>query len=184
MRIVLLSGSIRHGSLNTALAHALAELAPDGCETEVATIADIPVYDGDLEAEEGIPAAVEALKDKVAAADGLVLVTPEYNQGVPGPLKNAIDWMTRPPSDIGRVFGRKPVALCGATPGSGATRSAQYAWLPTLRALQTRLYSDKTLLVPGAGDRFDEQGRLTDEDTRKRAAALMEGFCEFAGGQP
>lgn len=184
MRIVLLSGSIRRGSLNTALARALAELAPDGCETEVVTIADIPVYDGDLEESEGIPAAVEALKDKVAAADGLVLVTPEYNQGVPGPFKNAIDWMTRPPSDIGRVFGRKPVALCGATPGSGATRSAQYAWLPTLRALQTRLYSDKTLLVPGAGDRFDDQGRLIDEDIRKRAASLIEGFCEFVRGQP
>lgn len=182
MRIVLLSGSVRSGSINTALARALAELAPEECETEVATVADIPVYDGDLEAE-GMPAAVEALKDKVANADGLVLVTPEYNQGVPGPFKNAIDWMTRPPSDIGRVFGRKPVALCGATPGGGATRSAQYAWLPTLRALQTRLYSDKTLLVANAADRFDDDGRLTDEDTRKRAAALIEGFCEFVRSQ-
>ncbi len=182
MRIVLLSGSIRRGSLNTALARALAELAPGDCETEVATVADIPVYDADLEAA-GIPAAVEALKEKVAHGDGLVLVTPEYNQGMPGPFKNAIDWMTRPPSDIARVFGRKPVALCGATPGGGATRAAQYASLPTLRALQTRLYSDKTLLVANAGDRFDDDGRLTDEDTRKRATALIEGFCAFIRGQ-
>ena len=182
MRIVLISGSSRQGSYNTALARALAESAPGDCEAEVATLAGIPVYDGDLEAE-GIPEPVNALKDRVASADGLVLVTPEYNQGVPGPFKNAIDWMTRPPSDISRVFGRKPVALCGASPSSAGTRSAQYAWLPTLRALHTRLYSDRTLLVANASERFDEAGRLTDEDIRQKAAALMEGFCGFVRGE-
>lgn len=180
MRIVLLSGSIRRGSWNTALARALAELAPSDCEAEIATPSGIPVYDGDLEAE-GVPDAVAALKDQVADADGLVLVTPEYNQGVPGPLKNAIDWMTRPPSDISRVFGRKPVALCGASPSSAGTRSAQYAWLPILRTLHTRLYSDRTLLVSNASERFDGDGRLTAEDTRKKAASLIEGFCGFVG---
>ncbi len=183
MRIVILSGSLRGGSWNTALAHTLAELAPADCQTDVATPAGIPVYDGDVETDEGIPEAVATLKDQVAAADGLVLVTPEYNQGVPGPLKNAIDWMTRPPNDIGRVFGKKPVALCGASPSSAGTRSAQYAWLPVLRALKTRLYSERTLLVDNAGERSNEQNRLTDEDMRKRAASLMEGFCEFVRAQ-
>ncbi len=183
MRIVILSGSLRRGSWNTALAYALAEFAPADCETDVATPAGIPVYDGDVEAEQGIPDAVADLKDRVAAADALVLVTPEYNQSLPGPMKNALDWMTRPPKDIGRIFGGKPVALCGASPSSAGTRSSQYAWLPVLRALKTRLYSEQTLLVANAGDRFDDAGRLTDEDTRKRVAALIEGFCEFARGQ-
>ncbi|MEX1080410.1 MAG: NADPH-dependent FMN reductase [Halofilum sp. (in: g-proteobacteria)] len=183
MRIVILSGSLRRGSWNTALAHTLAELAPEDCQTDVATPAGIPVYDGDVETEAGIPEAVATLKDQVAAADGLVLVTPEYNQGVPGPFKNAIDWMTRPPSDISRVFGKKPVALCGASPSSAGTRSAQYAWLPVLRALKTRLYSERTLLVDNASERFDEQNRLIDQDMRKRAGSLMEGFCEFVRAQ-
>jgi NAD(P)H-dependent FMN reductase len=182
MEIVALSGSLRQGSWNTALAHALAELAPSGTRVHVATPAGIPVYDGDLEAAEGVPAAVEALKDQVAAAHGLVLVTPEYNQGMPGAFKNTIDWMTRPPKDIARVFRGKPVALCGATPGGAGTRSAQYGWLPTLRTLGTRLYSEHILFVSGAADRFDAEGRLVDEDTRKRAGALMEGFCAFVRG--
>lgn len=183
MEIVALSGSLRAGSFNTALARALAELAPACCEVEVATPAGIPVYDGDLEGNEGVPAVVEQLKDRVAAADGLVLVTPEYNQGVPGPFKNAIDWMTRPPKDIARVFRGRQVALCGATPGGNGTRSAQYAWLPTLRALGTRVYSEQTLFVPNASERFDAEGRLVDDDVRKRAAALMDGFCQFMGGR-
>lgn len=179
MHIIALSGSLRGGSWNTRLAHALAELAPAGCTVEVATPHGIPLYDGDVEAAEGIPEAVAALKDRVAAADGLVLVTPEYNQGVPGVFKNALDWMTRPPKDIARVFRGKPVALCGATPGGAGTRSAQYAWLPTLRTLGTRLYSEHILFLARAGELFDADGHLVDSDTRERAAALVHGFCRF-----
>ena len=134
-----------------------------------------------MEAESGVPQAVERLKDRVADAHGLVLVTPEYNQGIPGVFKNAIDWMTRPPRDIKRVFRGKPVALAGATPGGAGTRSAQYAWLPPLRALGTRVYAEQTLFVANAADRFDANGELIDEDIRKRARALMEGFCAYAG---
>jgi len=182
MRIVALSGSLRSGSYNTALAKALAELAPADCEIEVATPAGIPVYDGDLEAEQGVPDAVERLKDRVAAADGLILVTPEYNQGVPGTFKNAIDWMSRPSSDIGRVFRGRPVALCGASPGGFGTKSSQNAWLPTLRALKLRLYSGHSLFVSGADQRFDEAGTLVDEDLRKSATNFMHGFCAFVRG--
>lgn len=183
MRIVALSGSLRAGSYNTALARTLAELAPGCCEVEVATPAGIPVYDGDLESDQGVPVAVEQLKDRVAAADGLVLVTPEYNHGVPGAFKNAIDWMTRPPKDIARVFRGRPVALCGATRGANGTRAAQYAWLPTLRVLGTRVYSEQTLFIANAAERFDAEGRLADDDMRERATALMDGFCQFMGGR-
>lgn len=178
-RIIALSGSLRSGSYNTALARALAGRAPEGCVVEVATPKDIPLYDGDLEAQDGIPQAVEALKERIVEAGGLILVTPEYNQGVPGVMKNAIDWLSRPPKDIGRVFGDRAVALCGATPGGGGTRASQYALLPTLRTLGTRVWSGKTLYVPGAGRVFDEQGNLVDEDIGKRAEDFVTGFCRF-----
>jgi len=140
-RIIGIAGSLRKGSYNAALLRAAAERAPAGMEVEIASIAGIPLYDGDLESEQGIPDRVTALKDKIAAADGLLLVTPEYNNSMPGVLKNAIDWLTRPAKDIPRVFGDKPVAIMGATPGGGGTRLAQTAWLPVLRTLGTRAWS-------------------------------------------
>jgi len=124
-RLIGISGSLRKGSYNTALLRAAAECAPPGTEVEVATCAGIPLYDADLEEAQGIPAAVAALKDRVAAADGLVIATPEYNHGIPGVLKNTIDWLSRPPADIGRVFGGKPVAILGATPGAGGSQNAR-----------------------------------------------------------
>jgi len=182
MRIIALSGSLRARSYNTALAHTLADLAPEGCDVEVVTPAGIPVYDGDAETEQGVPDSVRQLKEQVAAADGLILVTPEYNQGVPGPFKNAIDWMSRPSSDIARVFGDRPVALCGASTGGFGTKSAQNAWLPTLRALKVRLYAGHSLFVSGAGTRFDAAGALVDDDMRKSATAFINGFCAFVRG--
>lgn len=181
-RIITLSGSLRSGSFNTRLARALADRAPGGCDLEVVTPAGIPLYDGDLESKEGVPGAVEALKDRIASADGLVLVTPEYNQGVPGVMKNTIDWLSRPPADIARVFGGRPVAICGATPGGAGTRSAQYALLPTLRALGAQVWSGKTLYVSSARKVLDEQGAVIDEDIEKRIVDFIEGFCRFAGG--
>lgn len=178
--LIILSGSLRRQSYNTALAHVLAELAPDGWTADVVTPSGIPLYDGDMEAEQGVPESVTALKDRIETAAGLILVTPEYNQGVPGVLKNTVDWLTRPPKDIARVFRAKPVAICGATPGGGGTRSSQYAWLPTLRALGTRLYSEHTLAVPAAGKAFSEEGLLMDQEIREKARALMEGFCRFS----
>lgn len=178
-RIVALSGSLRSGSYNTALARALAERAPSGCEVEVCTPAGVPLYDADVESEKGIPEAARQLKDRVAEADGLIIVTPEYNQAVPGVMKNTLDWMTRPPKDIGRVFGDRAVALCGASAGAGGTRASQYALLPTLRALGTRVWSGRMLYVGGAGKVFDESGRLVDEDIDRRATDFIAAFHEF-----
>lgn len=112
--IVGLCGSLRRGSFNAALLRAAAALPPDGSRIDAHTLHGVPLYDGDVEAAEGIPPAVATMKDAGAAADGLLLVTPEYNNGIPGVFKNAIDWMSRPGSDIARVFGGKPVTVIGA----------------------------------------------------------------------
>src|SRR4051812_651010 len=109
-RVIGLSGSLRKGSFNTALLHAAVDLAPAGLTIEPASIAEIPLYNGDLE-QRAYPAAVSALKDRIAAADGLLLVTPEYNNSMPGVFKNAIDWLSRPPTDNGRVFANRRVGL-------------------------------------------------------------------------
>jgi NAD(P)H-dependent FMN reductase len=181
-RIVGIAGSLRKASFNAALLRAAAELAPAGTTVEIASIAGIPLYDGDVEAEKGVPGAVTALKSRIAAVDGLLLVTPEYNNSMPGVLKNAIDWLSRPPKDISRVFGGKPVAILGATPGVGGTRLAQAAWLPVLRALGTRPWFGKSLYVTGAAQALDADGRLVDEKVRQLLSELMAGFAAFAGG--
>jgi len=190
--ILGIAGSLRQGSFNRALLRAAAELVPDRASIEVETIRGVPLYDGDVEAAEGIPPRVAELKDAIACADGLLLVTPEYNNSIPGVFKNAIDWFTRPPADIPRVFGGKPVGLIGATPGRGGTSLAQLAWLPVLRTLGTRPWFGKSLTVGGAGGVFDTGGgggaggqldrelRLVDPDTRRRLQAYVEGFCAFA----
>jgi len=134
-RIIGISGSLRARSLNAALLRAAAGFPPAGVTIEIESIKGIPLYDGDLEASSGIPAVVTALKDRIAAADGLLLVTPEYNNSMPGVFKNAIDWLSRPDTDIRRVFGGKPIGIMGASPGRFGTLLSQSAWLPVLRTL-------------------------------------------------
>ena len=155
-------------------------MTPPGSVIEVASIHRIPLYDGDREAADGVPADVQALKDLIAGADGLLIATPEYNNSIPGVLKNAVDWLTRPPSDIKRVFAGRPVALMGATPGTGATSLAQAAWLPVLRTLGTNPWFGMRLGVPNAGKVFDAEGRLIDDAIRARLQAFVNGFVEFA----
>jgi len=181
--ILGIAGSLRRGSYNAALLRALRELAPATVTFEEASIRGIPVYDGDVETESGIPEPVRALKERIASVDGLLLVTPEYNNSIPGPFKNAIDWLSRPPSDIPRVFGGRAVALCGATLGGGGTNLAQVAWLPVLRVLGVRPWLGRVLAVPTANKSFDESGALVDDKLRERARAFITGFAEFAGSK-
>ena len=179
--IVGISGSLRRHSYNAGLLRAAATRMPDGVRFETASIAGIPLYDADAEAADGIPASVAAFKDRIAAADGLLLATPEYNNGIPGVFKNAIDWASRPPADIGRVFGGKPVALIGASPGGFGTILAQNGWLATLHTLGTQHWSGGRLLVSGAGKAFDAEGNLVDDVVAARLGQFLAGFAAAIG---
>jgi NAD(P)H-dependent FMN reductase len=179
VKILGVSGSLRKGSFNTALLRACVALVPPGVELEIGSIAGIPLYDGDAEAAHGIPAAVDSLKRKIMAADGLLLVTPEYNNSMPGVLKNAIDWLSRPPADIAKVFGARPVALMGASPGGFGTILSQNAWLPVLRTLGARTWSGGKMMVSRAGGVFNAAGELTDEAIRTQLQKYLAGFVAF-----
>ena len=171
------AGSLRQGSYNSALLRLAVAMAPAGCEIETASIREIPLYDGDIDAQ-GQPPPVVALKEKVAAADGLLLATPEFNHSVPGVLKNAIDWLSRPARDIPRVFGGRAIGLIG-TGGPSGTRFAQTAWLPVFRALQLVPYFGKQVFVPLASKAFDADGKLVDEAARGHLEEYMKGFADF-----
>jgi NAD(P)H-dependent FMN reductase len=177
--ILGLSGSLRAGSLNSSLLRAAAEEMPRDATLEIGSIKGIPLYDGDVEANEGLPATVVQLKERIVATDGLLLVTPEYNNSLPGVFKNAIDWLTRPPADIARVFGKRPVGVIGASPGGFGTLLSQTAWLPVLKTLGTAAYFGGRLQVSRAGDVFDANGTLVDERIREQLKKYLAGFCEF-----
>ena len=174
--IIGISGSLRKGSFNTALLRAAGKCAPEGIEIIIKSIEGIPLYNGDVEERDGIPAPVQELKDAIAAAQGLLIVTPEYNNSIPGVIKNAIDWLSRPPEDVKRVFHGKPVAVIGATTGSFGTILAQSACLPVLRTLRTRPWLEGRLLVSRARKVFGEDGEIMDEDVRDKLRAFIEGF--------
>lgn len=182
-KIFGLFGSLRAASFNAGLLKAAAELAPDETDVVIGTIRGIPLYDGDVEAATGIPAEVKRLKDELRSADGLLLVTPEYNNGVPGVFKNAIDWMTRPASDIPGLFGGKPVAVLGASPGGFGTILSQNHWLPVLRTLRTKPWFGGRMLVSRAGSLFDQKGNLTDDATRDSLREFMTGFAAYVAGE-
>ncbi|HEY6943372.1 NAD(P)H-dependent oxidoreductase [Dokdonella sp.] len=176
-RILGISGSLRAGSYNTALLRAAQAVAGPDIEVDAATLHGIPLYDGDVEQREGLPAAVAQLKERVAASDGVLLVTPEYNSGIPGVFKNAIDWLSRPAADIPRVFGDRPFALIGASQGGFGTILSQAAWLPVLRKVGARYWSGGTLLVSRATQVFDESGAIRDEAIRKQLGDFVRGFA-------
>ncbi|KAF1686070.1 NADPH-dependent FMN reductase [Pseudoxanthomonas broegbernensis] len=179
-RILGISGSLRAGSFNTALLRAAQSLQVPGVELELATLHGIPLYDGDLERDAGMPPAVQALKARVLACDGLLLATPEYNNGIPGVFKNAVDWLSRPASDIPHLFGGRPVALAGASPGGFGTILAQNAWLPVLRTLGARLWSGR-LMLSRAGQALTDDGTLADERVQAQLAGFLAGYREFIG---
>ena len=179
-QILGLSGSLRKGSFNAGLLRAARDLAPEGTEIQIGSILDVPLYNADEEAAHGLPASVQRLQAQLQAADGLLLVTPEYNNGIPGVFKNAIDWLSRPASDIDRVFGGRPVAILGASPGPFGTVMSQAAWLPVLRTLGTRPWYEGRLMVSRAGSAFDAAGELTDESVRGQLRGFLAGFAAFA----
>jgi chromate reductase, NAD(P)H dehydrogenase (quinone) len=178
-KLIGISGSLRKGSYNSALLRAASTMMPAGTELLIREIRGIPLYDGDVEASDGIPAAVTELKDLIAQADGLLIATPEYNNSMPGVLKNAIDWLTRPAADIKRVFGGKPVAVIGASPGGFGTILSQNAWLPVLRTLETQPWFGGRLMVSRAQNVFDANGEMTDPKIHEQLKQFVEGFVQF-----
>jgi chromate reductase, NAD(P)H dehydrogenase (quinone) len=178
MKILGITGSLRARSYNGFALKALGECMPDGLRLQVASLAEIPLYNGDLE-EQGIPPAVQRLAREVAQADGLVFASPEYNFSISGVLKNAIDWLSRPAKDIPRVFGGRAFGIMGASGGPGGTRLGQAAWLPVLRALMVVPWLGKQIFVAGAGKIFDAEGKLVDEATRGQLGEFMAGFAAF-----
>jgi chromate reductase len=169
LKILAIPGSLRRGSFNRSLARAAVELAPAGTTVEVADLRDIPVYDEDVNAA-GPPPAVLDFKRRIAEADAVFIATPEYNHGVPGVLKNFIDWTSRRPS---QPWKGKPVAIAGASDGGFGTVRAQLALRPILGCLDARVVENPELHVANAQLKIDAEGRLVDVPTREKLRALL-----------
>jgi len=172
-----IAGSLRQGSFNRALLRAARELAPEGMEIRIFDrMAEIPLFDQDLEAE-GDPEPVQALKRAIGEADALLIATPEYNHGVPGVLKNAVDWASRPPR--GSVLAGKPTAIFGASPGITGTARAQSQLRQAFVFTDTPALPQPEILVYRAHEKFDAEGRLTDGKTREFVGRLLQQLAEW-----
>lgn len=177
MQILGLSGSLRAASTNTALLRASAELLPDGAHLEIHDYRDVPLFDADL----GEPPGVERLKAALASADAVLIATPEYNWSVPGVLKNALDWSSRP--GFRSPWAGKPVGVIGASPGAVGTARAQAVLRGTLFSLLAQVYPHPEILVGQSGSRFQD-GALVDAATRDFLQAYLAGFVRWAGQVP
>jgi chromate reductase len=183
IKLLGISGSLRRGSYNTALLRAAAQLMPAESALEIASIRGIPLFDGDVEAQ-GIPPSVTQLKEAIVAADAVLLATPEYNHALPGVFKNAIDWLSRPPADVRRVFNGRPFALIGASSSYFGTMLSQTAWLPVLRALGTEPWYGGRITVARAAAVFDEAGALKDATVEEQLRKFLEGYVAFVRRAP
>jgi chromate reductase len=176
IRVVAFAGSLRRGSFNRALLQAAKELAPEGMLIEPIEIGALPFYNADVEAA-GDPPSVVAFKASLREADGVLIATPEYNDGIPAVLTNAIDWGSRLP---GRApLARKAVALVGASPSQIGTARAQLHLRQLLGHVHARTLPPPELLVAAAHQRFDADLRLTHDETRRVLAALLERFARW-----
>lgn len=169
LNVIAFAGSLRQGSYNKLALKAAMELQPAGMEIESFDIAPIPVYNEDVR-EMGFPPMVEEFREKIRKADALLIVTPEYNYSMPGVLKNAIDWASRPPD---QPFNDKPAAIMGASGSLLGTVRAQYDLRRSCVFLNMHLVNKPEVMIAQAHNKFDASGRLTDETTRKLIAELL-----------
>ena len=169
MKVLAMVGSLRQGSYNKLALRAAIELKPAGMEIETADIGILPLYNDD-EREAGYPAPVQKLREQVRAADALLFVTPEYNYSVPGVLKNAIDWCSRPPD---QPLDGKPAAIMGASTGRLGTARAQYHLRQICVFVNVLPVNRPEVMLSGAAKLFDADGRLNDEPTRKFIGDLL-----------
>ncbi len=178
LHFVVLVGSLRRGSYNAAVARALPGLAPpDVTITPLGSVGDFPLYNYDVQ-QQGFPAPVVAMGEAIGKADGLIIVTPEYNYSVPGVLKNALDWLSRLPS---KPLAGKPVALESASPGMLGGARAQYHLRQSLVFLDARALAQPEVMIAHAENKIDEKtGELTDKPARDFIARQLQAFAAFA----
>ena len=177
MKILGIAGSLRGSSYNRALLRAARELMPEGVELVEHDLRDLPFYDGDVEAA-GDPESVVVFKQAIHDADALLIATPEYNRGVPGVLKNAVDWASRPA--LASPLTGKPVAIMGASTGRGGTARAQEQLRAALEFSRANVIEQPEVLVPEAYMRFDQQGELVDAGVRAELAELLDTLVAVA----
>lgn len=175
-RILGLPGSLRAGSFNTGLLRAARELAPAGVRIDIADITGIPLYNDDLNTDGG-PDVVRELKERARAADALLFATPEYNYSMTGVQKNLIDWLSRPVATS--PLRHKPVAMMGVGARFGTVR-AQLALRQVFVFTESYALVKPELMIPMAQQHFDADGRLTDEEQRRRVEALVEALVAWA----
>jgi chromate reductase len=170
-------GSLRAGSYNRALLRAAAEVLPPGTSLDLFSLDGIPLYDADVQSQ-GDPEPVEDLKRRIMAADALLIATPEYNYSIPGVLKNALDWASRPPKTC--CLRRKPIGILGASSGESGTMRAQLALRQVFVFTGSLAMVQPELRVPNAGEEFDAEGKLIDGDLRERLRAYVAALVEWA----
>ncbi|MBB5234636.1 NADPH-dependent FMN reductase [Deinococcus budaensis] len=175
LRILGIAGSLREGSYNRATLRAATELVPDGAVIETFELNGLPAYNQDE--ERNPPEKVRELKRRIREADALLIVTPEYNYSIPGVLKNAIDWASRPYGD--NSFDGKPAAIMGASIGSIATARAQYDLRKMFVYLNVFALNQPEVMIGHAQDRFDEEGNLIDETTRAFIRQQLEALIKW-----
>lgn len=176
-RVLGVAGSLRAGSFNRSLLRAAVELVPAGMEISTFEgLREIPPYDADVESR-GDPPPVAAWKDAISNADAVLFVTPEYNYNVPGVLKNAYDWASRPPGKS--PFNRKPAGIMGVSGGNSGTARAQLALRQSFVFTETYGMLRPEVLVPRGAEKFDAEGRLTDERTREAVRKFLAAFAEW-----
>ena len=175
VHILGFAGSLRKQSYNKAILAAALEAIPDGASLEVFDLEGIPLFNQDLELEP--PDKVKEFKAKIRAADAILIATPEYNYSIPGVLKNAIDWASRPYGD--NAFNGKPVAVMGASVGTLGTARAQYDLRRSFVFLNMLPVNQPEVMVPSAQDKVDSEGRVTHENTRKKIRELLESLIAW-----
>jgi chromate reductase len=176
IRIVGFAGSLRAQSYNRALLHAAKDLAPAGMAIDIHDLRAVPLYDADVEAE-GDPPGVTALKAAVAAADGVLMATPEYNHGVPGVMKNTVDWLSRPPQ--GAVLAHKPVGLIGASPGATGSARGQSQLRQAFEFTNSYCMPQPEFLLFRAHEKIDAEGRLSDQASRAFLEKYLVAFADW-----
>ncbi len=175
-KIAAISGSLRQYSYNTGLLHELQAQAKEPVTLEILEIGNLPLYSGDTETE-AYPKEAIVLKEKVKMCQGLIIATPEYNYSVPGVLKNAIDWLSRPPVGIPLI--KKPVAILGASTGVFGSARAQYHLRQSLVCLNAYVMNRPEIFVGNAAEKFDDQGKLTDQETQERLGKFLSAFLAW-----